>query len=138
MRIDLGLSMPRLVERLRLGVTDGSVERWEKNLNRIGEPRRTPITCTRQEPVNEPTTKAHMVAVGTGSDPGNYDRLWSLAEVLTAMDQGRTFYAQGEIPGNIAGVEKYLCPSCTRMHIRSSPDAAAGNNLDNIRRCLSR
>ncbi|MBM3883525.1 MAG: hypothetical protein FJ387_28110 [Verrucomicrobia bacterium] len=42
-RIDLGLSMPQLVERLRLGVTDGAVERWEKNLNRIREPHRTRI-----------------------------------------------------------------------------------------------
>ncbi|MBM3883527.1 MAG: DUF3892 domain-containing protein [Verrucomicrobia bacterium] len=95
------------------------------------------ITCTRQEPVNEPATKAHIVAVGTGSDPGNHDRLWSLAEVLTAMDQGHGFSTQGEISGKIARVEKYLCPSCTRMHIRSSPDAVTDNNLDNIRRCLS-
>ena len=93
------------------------------------------IVCTNQEPVNYPTTHAHIVAVGTGTDPNKADTRWSLAEVLAAMDRGDVFYTQGEQSAKIALVEKYQCSRCNRIYIRSTPDAVHDNNLDNLRRC---
>jgi hypothetical protein len=93
------------------------------------------IACTNQEPVNYPTTHAHIVAVGTGTDPNKADKRWSLAEVLAAMDRGDVFYTQGEQSGKVALVEKYQCSRCNRTYIRSTPDAVYDNNLDSLRRC---
>src|SRR5436305_1967913 len=63
------------------------------------------IVCTNQEPVNEPTTHAHIVAVGTGSDLNKADQKWTLDEVLSAMDRGDEFYTKGEQSGRIAADE---------------------------------
>lgn len=93
------------------------------------------IVCTDQEPITQPTTHAHIVAVGTGSDPNKADTRWTLDEVLTAMDKGDVFYTQGETSGKIARVEKYVCSLCYRTWIRSTPDAVKDNNLDFLRRC---
>ncbi len=93
------------------------------------------IVCTDQEPFNWPTTHAHIVAVGTGTDPDKADQRWTLNEVLSAMDRSDTFYTQGVKSGKVARVEKFVCAHCTRTHIRSSPDAVTDNNLDNLRRC---
>jgi hypothetical protein len=93
------------------------------------------IVCTEQEPVTQPTTHAHIVAVGTGTDPDTAKERWTLKEVLAAMDQEHTFYTQGKNSGKVARVEKYTCRLCGRAHIRSSPDAVQDNNLDSLRRC---
>jgi hypothetical protein len=95
------------------------------------------IVCTEQVPVNEPNRRAHIVAVGTGTDPTRYTRRWSLDEVLTAMDRGDRFYTQGVQSGKVANVEKYVCQNCRRVFIRSTADAVADNNLDNLRRCAA-
>lgn len=93
------------------------------------------IVCTEQEPVGQPTTHAHIVAVGTGPDPGAASNRWTLAEVLTAMDAADTFYTQSPSTGAIAQVEKYTCLKCNRTYIRSTPDAVRDNNLDSLRSC---
>jgi hypothetical protein len=93
------------------------------------------IICTTQEPVAQPNDRAHIVAVGTGETPDQYNRYWALDEVLSAMDQGHVFYTQGKHTGKVAYVEKYRCGNCTRTHIRSNPDAVQDNNLDNLPRC---
>lgn len=93
------------------------------------------IVCTEQEPVTQPTTHAHIVAVGTGNDPDSADKRWTLNQVLAAMDEGQTFYTQGKNSGKVARVEKYRCQLCRRTYIRSAPDAVQDNNLDNLRRC---
>jgi hypothetical protein len=93
------------------------------------------IVCTNQEPVNEPNRTAHIVRVGTGSTADRYDRLWTLNEVLLAMDRGDTFYTQGAQSGKVAEVEKYVCSGCRRTYIRSNADAVTDNNLDNLPRC---
>ena len=93
------------------------------------------IVCTDQEPFYQPTTHAHIVAVGTGTDPNKADQRWTLDEVLNAMDRGDRFYTVGVGSGKVALVEKYTCTSCWRTHIRSSPDAVTDNNLDSLRRC---
>ena len=93
------------------------------------------IICTNQEPVGVTHDHAHIVAVGTGTSSTHYDRKWSLAEVLQAMDRGDTFYTRGEQSGRIASVERYRCSRCMTTSIRSSPDAVRDNNLDNLNRC---
>jgi hypothetical protein len=92
------------------------------------------IVCTTQEPASLPNDRAHIVAVGTGTTAG-YDHYWQLNEVLTAMDNGDVFFTHGETSKKDALVEKYVCPFCTRTHIRSRPDAVTDNNLDNLPRC---
>jgi DNA-binding transcriptional regulator YiaG len=42
-RIDLSLSMSQLAKLLGLGVTDISIEKWEKNKKRPSEPYRTRV-----------------------------------------------------------------------------------------------
>ena len=93
------------------------------------------IVCTDQQPFYQPTTHAHIVAVGTGTDPTRYDRRWSLDEVLVAMSRGDTFYTKGVQSGKEANVEKYECSLFRRTFIRSTPDAVQDNNLDNLPRC---
>ena len=93
------------------------------------------IVCTEQEPVTEPTTHAHIVAVGIGTDPDKADKRWTLNEVLAAMDKGDSFYTQGQTSGRVAEVEKYVCSQCKRTWIRSTPDAVKDNNLDSLRIC---
>ena len=92
------------------------------------------IICTNQEPVSQPNDRAHIIGVGTGDSSG-YSAYWTLNEVITAMNQGHTFYTYGETSGKVALVHKYVCPHCTRTHIRSAPDAVTDNNLDNLSTC---
>ena len=93
------------------------------------------IVCTEQVPVTEPTTHAHIVAVGTGDDPESATRHWTLDQVLVAMDRGDIFFTRGKSTGMVARVEKYTCARCWRTFIRSTPDATTDNNLDSLRRC---
>src|SRR5437879_13904476 len=94
------------------------------------------IVCATQEPADQPTTHAHILAVGTGDNPNQYLKYWTLAEVFRAMDNDDTFYTRGGEGGRVAWVEKILCPLCRRVYtIRSTSDAVTDNNLDNLRSC---
>ena len=93
------------------------------------------IVCTDQEPITQPTTHAHIVAVGTGTDPDKAEQKWPLADVLSAMNKGDNFYTVGKQSGKRASVEAVPCPHCQRMIIRSTRDAVTDNNLDSLRRC---
>ena len=75
------------------------------------------IVYTEQEPLSQPTTRAHIVAVWTGT-PTLPDQRWPLAVVLKAMDEGHTFYTVGG--GKRAAVETYLCSHCLQRFIRSA------------------
>jgi hypothetical protein len=93
------------------------------------------IVCTEQEPVTQPTSHAHIVAVGTGIDPDQATKRWTLNEVLAAMEGGDTFYTKGKSSGQLALVRRVACDTCGRYIIRSAPDAVWDNNLDSLRRC---
>jgi hypothetical protein len=93
------------------------------------------IICTRQEPVTQPTTHAHIVSVGTGVEPTQYNQTWTLAQVLTALAQGHTFYTQGQSSGRQAEVHPFKCPHCQRQTIRSATDGVWDNNLDSLPGC---
>ena len=42
-RIDLSLSMTQIAQSLKLGVSDATIEKWEKDISRPSEPYRTRI-----------------------------------------------------------------------------------------------
>jgi hypothetical protein len=96
------------------------------------------IVCTDQEPFDQPKHHAHIVSVGTGDDPDKAGDKLTLAQVLTKLDAGDTFYTVGTRTGKRAEVLATYCSVCAtrRRIIKSSPDATTDNNLDGgIRRC---
>ena len=93
------------------------------------------IVCTTQEPPQVPNDRAHIVRVGTGVTASAFDGYWRLGEVLAAMDRGHIFYTFGESSRRRALVEKYICPWSAQVHIRSTPDTVADNNLDSLETC---
>lgn len=93
------------------------------------------IVCTQQEPCGVENGRAHIVNVGTGSDPDKADTKWTLTEVLAAMDKGDAFYTKSESTDVEAKVEKYDCDQCKHPYIRSHKDRVKDNNLDNLRTC---
>jgi len=95
------------------------------------------IVCTTQEPLDKPHDAAHIVSVGTGSDPDTASANWSLKQVLDAIQSGNSFFTKSPSTGKEASVNKYECKTCGRTTIRSSADAVTDNNLDNLRKCRS-
>lgn len=94
------------------------------------------IICTNQLPVNEPTLHAHIVAVGTGTDPDEPpDRKWTLEEAIAAIDGGDDFYV--EVDGKRVDVEVVDCPSCDHRILRTEADDSTANNLDSLPICGS-
>ena len=93
------------------------------------------IICTRQEPVANPHSHAHITHVGTGATTAQYDRFWTLTEVLTAMILGDAFFTISPSTGKIAQVHRVKCGQCASDTIRSSADAVTDNNLDFLPRC---
>jgi len=93
------------------------------------------IICTNQEPVYLPTTHAHIVAVGTGTDPDHWSRKWTLAQVIAAIDSGDVFYTHGRYSNKTALVRVVRCEKCNNRIIRSAPDAVTDNNLDRLPQC---
>lgn len=94
------------------------------------------IVCTTQRPANQPPTHAHIVAVGTGTDPDKASKPWTLRQVIDAIDSGNDrFYTKGQYSGVIAQVHKVACPSCGHYIIRSVGDVVKDNNLDSLRAC---
>jgi hypothetical protein len=93
------------------------------------------IVCTDQEPVYQPTSHAHIVAVGIGSNGSRADSRLTLDEVIAAIDRGEVFYTIGERSQKVAVVIKAPCGHCRRTIIKSAADAVIDNNLDSLRRC---
>ena len=93
------------------------------------------IICTNQVPVDEPTTHAHIVAVGTGDDPeAPPTKRWTLQEVIDAIEDGDDFYTE-DSEGNRADVDVIACPACDHEIIRTGPDDSTDNNLDSLPIC---
>jgi hypothetical protein len=93
------------------------------------------IVCTDQEPAGAGPHDAHIVGVGTGTDPDSASMHWTLDRVLAALDRGEYFYTQGKHSGKVARVLPWNCSYCGRRTIRSSADAVTDNNLDSLRYC---
>jgi hypothetical protein len=95
------------------------------------------IVCTDQEPINQPTTHAHIVAVGIDTDIDGYaDDKQTKDEVIKNINSGLyRYYTVGPKTGKVAFVEVAYCVFCKGEIIRSKPDATTDNNLDSLRRC---
>lgn len=93
------------------------------------------ICVTDQRPVVSPTKHAHIVAVGTGDNPDRPDSVWTLAQVVSSIRHNtHTFWTWSYTHQKWAGVSTFTCGYCIREHIRSNPDAAEDNNLENLPR----
>lgn len=93
------------------------------------------IICTRQLPVSNPTSHAHITHVGTGATTANYELLWTVQQVFDAMARGEKFYTVSPSTGKIASVTRVKCPRCTHDVLRSAADAVTDNNLDSLPKC---
>jgi hypothetical protein len=94
------------------------------------------IVCTDQLPTNQPTTHAHIVAVGVDLDNDGYaDVKHTKQQVVNNINSGHRYYVYGLLSQKISFVEIVGCSSCGHPTIRSTPDAVRDNNLDYIRRC---
>lgn len=95
------------------------------------------IICTDQVPLYQPTTHAHIVAVGIDTNNDGYaDIKHTKQQVISNIRAGNSYYTQGNVSGKIAYVEVVDCPyRCGMSIIRSKADAVKDNNLDYLRRC---
>lgn len=96
------------------------------------------IVCTNQEPIYQPTTHAHIVAVGIDTNNDGYaEEKHNLQDVVRSIDSGRdNYYTYGAATKKRAWVETLDCPAhCGERIIRSESDATTDNNLDSLRRC---
>jgi hypothetical protein len=93
------------------------------------------IICDNQQPVAVPKNHAHIVQIGTGTTTQHYEKLWMLAQVIAAIERGDTFYTQSPSTGKQAAVIVVACGVCRHNIVRSTADAVADNNLDNLPEC---
>lgn len=98
------------------------------------------IVCTDQEPIYQPTTHAHIVAVGidTNSDGNADERHLKTRVIENIKNRIHRYYTIGPRTRKVAFVEVVYCALCRYEIIRSKPDATIDNNLDSIRRCIWR
>jgi len=94
------------------------------------------VVCVKRGTISHPKPHTHITGVGTGDRADWADMRWTLREVLTAMDEGDSFYTESETTGRITPVETYECAQCGGTCIRSSEDAVPDNNLDDVRNCI--
>jgi len=96
------------------------------------------VVCVKRGTIAYPQPHIHIIGVGTGDRTDWADMRWTLGQVLTAMDEGDTFYTQGETTGEIRPVEKYECPLCDETCIRFSEGHASDSSLEDMRNCIYR
>jgi hypothetical protein len=94
------------------------------------------VVCVRRGTINQPKPHIHITGVGTGDRADWADMRWTLREVLAAMDEGDTFFAQSETTGQITPVETYECAQCGSTCIRSSEKAVPDNDIGEMRNCI--
>jgi hypothetical protein len=84
------------------------------------------IVCTIHGQVNG---HKHITQVGTGTDPNQSSKLWTVPQVLADVDN---FYTQsGSETARISG---YHC-ECGYETLRTHPDDTVKDNLDDMREC---
>lgn len=94
------------------------------------------IVCTDQEPYYLPTTHAHIVAVGVGSDPAAAQERQTRETVIAGIRAGDRYFTVSPSTARKAYVEVVGCGwRCGVEVIRSIPDQVTDNNLDSLRRC---
>ena len=79
--------------------------------------------------------KYHPSGIGTGDESGEARyRVWTVAQVYTAVDRGHLFVTESPTTKRTARVEKITC-SCGESGLRSNPDQVTDNNLDDLPDC---
>jgi hypothetical protein len=94
------------------------------------------VVCVKRRTVNHSHPHVHIVGVGTGDRADWADMRWTLEQVIMAMDEGDTFYTQGEPTAHISPVEKAPCPLCDRPCIRYQEGHMTDSSLDDMRECI--
>jgi hypothetical protein len=79
----------------------------------------------------------HITQVGVGNDPSQAAEVWSVENVRQMIWEGHHFRTYSPSTGKYAEVRRDDCKyaGCTYKTIRSTADAVADNNLDNLRAC---
>jgi hypothetical protein len=79
----------------------------------------------------------HITHVGTGPNPAQAGKRWTVQQVRAQLRAGYRFHTLDPVTGRTADVEAYDAHVNGRVvyTIRSTPDAIPGNNLDNLRVC---
>ena len=95
------------------------------------------VVCVRKK--RNGSDHKHIVSVGVTKDArqDTPDSFMSVARVRDAIDEQNVFLTIGPRTGRIALVEKLSCTraGCAFLGIRSDPDPAEDNNLDDLDRC---
>ena len=77
----------------------------------------------------------HIGQVGTGTTPSQWELIWSVGQVTSAISRGDRFYSVSPSTNAVAMVASYYCPQCGATTLRSGADAVTDNNLDNLGTC---
>ncbi len=79
----------------------------------------------------------HILAVGIGTEASRATERLTVKEVREAIANGEVFYTVGNVSGDVALVSPDDCRinGCTIKTIRTHPDDARDDNLDELRVC---
>jgi hypothetical protein len=79
----------------------------------------------------------HIVAVGLGAEASKASERLTVDQVRSAIENGDSFYTVGSVTEEVALVSPDDCRihGCTIRTIRTHPDDARDDNLDEMRAC---
>jgi hypothetical protein len=80
----------------------------------------------------------HIVAVGTGDDPGKAEERWTMTEVLFSMRFGQDRFYTEDADGGSAGVERAVCDDCGARTVGTVAGAVGTQTLRTLRPCRFR
>jgi hypothetical protein len=92
------------------------------------------IVCVSKAVSTGKAHSSHISAVGTGLDPEQSSRNWTVPQVYAEIALNDTrFYTVSKKTGKPAEVDPYEC--CGIKTLRSPGDTVTDNNLDTMRLC---
>ena len=93
------------------------------------------VICTAQVPRGNDRRHARIIGCGTGTDPENPDRLWTVRQMVRAMDLGTIFYTKGRISRKETEVMRYGGEDNGNWILKTQPDNVRDNNLNRLPVC---
>ncbi len=79
----------------------------------------------------------HIVAIGTGDNPGKAEERWTMTEVLFSMRFGQDRFYTEDSDGRSAEVHRVIC-ECGARTLGSVADGAPTQALPSLRPCRFR
>ena len=79
----------------------------------------------------------HIVAIGTGDNPGKAEERWNMIEVLFSMRFGQDRFYTEDADGRSAEVHRVIC-ECGARTLGSVADEAPTQALSSLRPCRFR